>query len=86
MPDGNEGVGTIDLGQGKDLIKGFGEQIVDGGQGIDTAELGIGYDQNLLSLGSSFDIKIGDMVFSNVEEFTFTDRSFTLEELQAEVI
>ncbi len=86
VPDANEDIGTINLGNGNDRIKGFGEQIVDGGRGMDTSELGIDYDQNFLSLGSSFDIKIGEMAFSNVEKFIFNDKSFTLEELQTRVI
>jgi hypothetical protein len=75
-------IGTIDLGKGDDLIRGFGEQIVDGGKDFDTAELGIDYDQSLFSLGSSFDIKIGDMTFTNVERFVFNDVAYSLLELQ----
>ncbi len=85
-PVGDEEIGRINLGRGDDLIRGFGEQIVDGGRGFDTAELGIDYDDDLLSLGSSFDIKIGDMEFTDVELFDFNGEEFTLKELQEEVV
>ena len=77
-------VGTIDLGEGDDLIRGFGEQIIDGDKGFDTAELGIYYDRTLISLGSSFDIQIGDMSFTDVERFVFTDVAFSLSDLQGQ--
>ena len=83
---GFNGGGTINLGQGKDLIRGFGEQSVFGGQGMDTAELGINSGDELLSLGMSFDIKIGDMEFTDVETFVFNDGTFSLEDLQGIVI
>lgn len=77
-------VGTIDLGKGDDLIRGFGEQIVDGDEGFDTAELGIYYDRTLISLGSSFDIQIGDMSFTDVERFVFSDVAYSLSDLQGQ--
>ena len=70
------------MGRGEDLIRGFGEQSVFGGQGMDTAELGIDSDDEPLSLGSSFDIEIGDMEFTDVETFVFNDETFSLSELQ----
>ena len=79
---GFNSLGTIDLGQGDDLIRGFGEQIVNGGKDFDTAELGIDYDQTLISLGSSFDIQIGDMSFTDVERFVFNDIAYSLQDLQ----
>ncbi len=84
LTGGFAGNGMINLGKGKDLIRGFGEQTVDGGRGFDTAELGIDFDQTLLSLGSSpyIDIEIGEMSFANVEKFVFSDERFTLHELQ----
>ena len=81
-----DGGGTVNLGRGEDLIRGFGEQSVFGGQGMDTAELGIDYDVDLLSLGSSFDIKIGEMEFTDVETFVFNDETFSLQDLQGEVV
>lgn len=79
-------VGTIDLGKGDDLIRGFGNQVVDGGQGFDTAELGIDYNQITLSnaLGSSINIAYDSatMAFTNVELFVFGDETFTLQQLQ----
>ena len=86
LTGGFDGGGTVNLGRGKDLIRGFGEQIVDGGQGMDTAELGIDCDVDLLSLGSSFDIKIGEMEFTDVETFVFNDETFSLQDLQGEVV
>ena len=86
LTGGFDGGGTINLGRGKDLIQGFGEQSVFGGQGMDTAELGIDYDVDLLSLGSSFDIKIGEMEFTDVETFVFNDETFSLQDLQGEVV
>ncbi|OKH39587.1 hypothetical protein NIES2119_04720 [[Phormidium ambiguum] IAM M-71] len=81
------GAGSIDLGNGDDLIYGFWAQNVNGGRGFDTAKLGIAYDQTLLSVGSSFDIQIGDMNFTNVEKFVFsTGETFSLQNLQAQVI
>ena len=72
------------MGPGDDLIKGFGEQIVDGGSDFDTAELGIDYDENLISSGSlpEIDIEIGGMFFTDVEKFDFNGQEFSLEELQ----
>lgn len=81
------GAGTIDLGNGDDLIYGFWAQNVNGGRGFDTAELGIAYDQTLLSLGSSFDIQIGNMNFTNVEKFVFsTGEIFSFQDLQMQII
>ena len=87
-PDGNEGVGTINLGEGQDLIRGFGEQIVDGDRGFDTAELGIDFDENLITFGSpaptSIDIAFDSatMSFTDVELFDFNGQEFALEQLQ----
>lgn len=84
LSGGFSGGGTINLDNGDDLIRGFGTQIVDGGCGFDAAELGIEFDQTLLSLGSSpdTDIEIGVMFFTNVEVFDFNGQEFTLEDLQ----
>ena len=88
VPEGDEDVGTINLGQGKDLIRGFGEQIVDGGRGFDTAELGIDFDENLITFGStgatSIDITFDSatMSFTDVELFDFNGQEFALEQLQ----
>lgn len=87
-PEGNEGVGTINLGEGQDLIRGFGEQIVDGDRGFDTAELGIDFDENLITFGSpaptSIDITFDSatMSFTDVELFDFNGQEFALEQLQ----
>jgi hypothetical protein len=85
---GFDGSGTIYLGDGNDLIQGFGKQIVDGGNGKDTADLGIAYDSGILSpvVGDPFGIQIGEMVFTSVEQFVFSgDITKTLAELQAVV-
>lgn len=84
--------GTIDLGVGRDLIRGFGaqvvEQIVDGGRGFDTAELGIDFDENQITFGStaptSIDITFDSatMSFTDVESFDFNGQVFALEQLQ----
>ena len=85
---GFRGVGTINLGQGEDIIRGFGNQIVNGGDDNDTAELGLNFDEDLISLGSiddnSIDITFNDqtMSFTNVERFDFNGQEFTPEELQ----
>jgi hypothetical protein len=83
---GERDVGRINLGAGCDLIRGFGEQIVNGGQGFDTAELGIDYDEITLSnaLGSSIDITFDSatMAFTNVDLFVFSDVTYTLQQLQ----
>ncbi|MDJ0595933.1 MAG: hypothetical protein QNJ72_39115 [Pleurocapsa sp. MO_226.B13] len=82
------GGGSIDLGVGRDLIRGFGEQIVDGGRGFDTAELGIDFDENQITLGStaptSIDITFDSatMSFTDVELFDFNGQEFALEQLQ----
>ena len=82
------GFGTINLGLDDDLIRGFGEQVVDGGDGFDTAALGFDYDQDRISFGSTADTSIDitfsgrTMSFDNVEEFDFNGQLFTLGELQ----
>ncbi len=87
LTGGFAGGGTVYLGNGKDRILGFGEQFVDGGQGMDTSELAISYNQDLLTLGSSFDTKIGEMEFVNVEQFVFTgDQTFSLAQLQEQAM
>lgn len=86
LTGGFDGGGTIYLDKGNDLIQGFGSQNVDGGKGFDTAELGIDYNQSLLFVGSSFDIQIGNMNFTNVEQFVFSNGdTFSLQDLQAQV-
>jgi Ca2+-binding RTX toxin-like protein len=75
---GFDGSGLINLGDGNDLIRGFGTQYVNGGQGFDRAELGIDFDLELLSLISSSDLTIGTMKFSNVESFDFNGEIFNL--------
>jgi len=86
LAGGFDGGGSIYLGKGNDLIQGFGSQNVDGGKGFDTAELGIDYNQSLLFVGSSFDIQIGNMNFTNVEQFVFSNGdTFSLQNLQAQV-
>lgn len=80
------GGGSIILGNGNDRIEGFGSQSVDGGKGFDTAVLGIAYNKNLLSLGStSNSIKIGEMLFNNVEQFVFAGGIYSLSTLQSSV-
>ena len=86
-PVGDEEIGRINLGRGDDLIRGFGEQIVDGGRGFDTAELGIDFDNQIElhnAVGSSIDITVDNttMAFTNVELFDFNGQEFTLGELQ----
>jgi hypothetical protein len=83
-----DALGEIDLGSGRDLIKGCGEQIVDGGRGFDTSELGIDFDENLITFGStaptSIDITFDSatMSFTDVELFNFNGQEFSLEQLQ----
>ncbi|WP_088889260.1 hypothetical protein [Leptolyngbya ohadii] len=80
------GGGSIILGNGNDRIEGFGSQSVDGGKGFDTAILGIGYDKNLLSLGSTPNsIKIGEMLFKEVEQFVFAGGTYSLSSLQSSI-
>jgi len=83
------GGGTIDLGKGDDLIRGFGNQTVDGGKGFDTAELGINatFGTGAITLGmASGDIQImfggQTMTFANVERFNFNGTMFDLKTLQ----
>ncbi len=88
LTGGFSGDGMIDLGVGRDLIRGFGEQIVDGGRGFDTAELGIDFEENQITLGStaptSIDITFDSatMSFTDVELFDFNGQEFALEQLQ----
>ena len=85
---GFTGFGTINLGPGDDLIKGFGEQIVDGGDGYDTAALGFNYDKDRISLGSTADTSIDitfsgqTMSFDNVEGFDFNGQTLTFDQLK----
>ncbi|HEY9661003.1 MAG TPA: hypothetical protein V6C65_21320, partial [Allocoleopsis sp.] len=81
-----DSVGTIQLGSGKDRIKGFGPQSVNGGSGFDTAELGINFHKSLLALGTSptpTSITIGSMAFTNVENFVFNNGTYSLAQLRA---
>jgi hypothetical protein len=87
LTGGFDGGGRVNLGRGDDLIRGFGNQVVDGGKGCDTAELGIDYDEITLSnaLGSSIDITFDSatMAFTDVELFVFNnDVTKTLQQLQ----
>ena len=88
LTGGFDSVGEINLGRGRDLIRGFGQQIVDGGRGFDTAELGIDFDENQITFGStgstSIDITFDSatMSFDNVERFDFNGQVFALEQLQ----
>ncbi len=88
LTGGFGGGGTIDLGIGDDLIRGFGQQIVDGDIGFDTAELRIDFDENLITFGStaptSIDITFDSvtMSFTDVELFNFNGQEFALEQLQ----
>ena len=85
---GFTGFGTINLGPGDDLMKGFGEQIVDGGDGYDTAALGFNYDEERISLGSTADTSIDitfsgqTMSFDNVEGFDFNGQTLTFDQLK----
>lgn len=80
---GFDGSGTIYLGDGNDLIQGYGKQIVDGGGGKDTADLGIASDDYAIVFGSGTEVKIGDMEFTAVENFVFTDGSYTFDQLSS---
>ena len=88
LTGGFGGGGTIDLGRGDDLIRGFGQQIVDGDRGFDTAELKIDFNESLISFGStgstSIDITFDSvtMSFTDVEMFDFNGEEFALEQLQ----
>ena len=88
LTGGFGGGGTIDLGRGDDLIRGFGQQIVDGDRGFDTAELRIDFEENLITFGStgstSIDITFDSvtMSFTDVELFDFNGQEFALEQLQ----
>ena len=88
LTGGFGGSGSVDLGEGQDLIRGFGQQIVDGGRGFDTAELGIDFDENQITFGStaptSIDITFDSatMSFTDVEVFDFNGQEFALEQLQ----
>ncbi|BAZ43340.1 hypothetical protein NIES4102_03400 [Chondrocystis sp. NIES-4102] len=87
----SDGSGRIDLGQGDDLIRGFGDHRgnIDGGSGRDLAELGINYDETLITFGTqgstSIDITFNSetMSYSNIEVFDFNGQVFSLESLQA---
>lgn len=86
---GFTGGGTINLGAGNDTIIGFGDQIVNGASGSgDTAIFGFDLDGNI-SLGStgrrSIDITANGttMSFNRVEEFVFTNGTFTIGDLIA---
>ena len=91
LTGGFDGGGTINLGIGSDLIRGFGDQTVNGGAGSDTAELGLVFDENQVSLSngvgsSSIDITAtasGEtMSFTDVEHFDFSGQTFSLLQLQ----
>ena len=85
---GSTGSGAINLGQGDDLIQGVSGQFVDGGPGFDTAELGIDYDENLISIGITGPTSIevtsagSTISFDNLELWDFNGQEFTLEQIQ----
>ena len=85
---GSTGSGVINLGQGDDLVRGVSGQFIDGGPGFDTTELGIDYDENLISIGvtGSTSIEVtsaGETTsFDNVELWDFNGQEFTLEQIQ----
>ena len=85
---GSTGSGAINLGQGDDLIQGVSGQSVNGGSGYDTVELGIDYDENLISIGitGSTSVEVtsaGETIsFDQVELWDFNGQEFTLEQLQ----
>jgi hypothetical protein len=84
---GFDGGGAIALEQDNDLVRGFGQQVVDGGKGFDTAELGIAFDEHIVlgnAVDSSINITFNDvtMSFTDIEKFDFNGQEFTLEQLQ----
>lgn len=91
LTGGFAGGGTVNLGQGNDIIRGFGQQTVNGAQGnSDTAELGFTLN-NQVTFGANgtngidviFDGQT--MSFTNVETFDFNGNIFTLQQLQAQI-
>ncbi|MEO0012864.1 MAG: hypothetical protein RLZZ535_1253 [Cyanobacteriota bacterium] len=87
----SDGSGLINLGQGDDLIRGFGDHQgnIDGGRGYDRAELGFDYDETLITFGSTNSTSIeitfdsATMSYTNIELFDFNGQTFSLESLQA---
>ena len=85
---GSTGSGVINLGQGDDLVRGVSGQFIDGGPGFDTTELGIDFDENLISIGVTGPTSIeltsaGETTsFDNVELWDFNGQEFTLEQIQ----
>lgn len=79
-PDFGGGV-NVNLGNGDDLLKGFGDAIVDGEQGFDTVKFDFTYDNftdggGLVSKNSSlnqaiFSLDDFTMTVNNVEQFIF---------------
>ena len=61
---------------------------MDGGPGFDTAELGIDYDENLISIGitgpTSIEVTSAGSTtsFDNLELWDFNGQEFTLEQIQ----
>ena len=89
LDGGFQGNGTVNLNNGNDIIRGFGQQTINGGNNTDTAVLGLDFDQVTLSAGIGLrDIDIVSngqtMSFSNVEMFDFNSQMFTLQQLQAQ--
>ena len=85
---GSTGSGAINLGQGDDLIQGVSGQSVNGGSGYDTVKLGIDYNENLISIGTTGSTSVevtfaGETIsFDQVELWDFNGQEFTLEQLQ----
>ena len=85
---GIDNFGRIDAGNGNDVIQGISGQFVDGGPGFDTAELGIDYDEDLVSIGvtgsTSIEVTFSGKTtsFDNLELWDFNGQEFTLEEIQ----
>ncbi len=85
---GIDNSGRIETGNGDDVIQGISGQFVDGGPGFDTAELGIDYDENLISIGvtgsTSIEVTFAGSTtsFDNLELWDFNGQEFTLEQIQ----
>ena len=85
---GFTGSGVISLGQGDDLVQGVGGQFIDGGPGFDTTELGINYDEDLVSFGVTGPTSVevtssGETIsFDNMELWDFNGQEFTLQQIQ----
>ncbi len=85
LTGGFSGDGMIDLGQGKDLIQGFGQQTVDGGREFDTAQFDFSSDEVDISIISDNSLVLTksseEMTFTNVELFEFSDVSFSFSKI-----